>query len=789
MTGQSHIDFKSVAEAALNAADRLVPQWCPDGRRDGHEWKARNPTRADRTAGSFSINLKTGLWSDFATDDAAGGDLISLYAYVFGVTQLVAAREILEQLGVATDDVSKRAPAQHGVIDQPKEEKRKSPWVPIMPVPDNAPSHPIAHVKRGRAEVVWKYLDGESRLLGIVMRFITSDGGKEIVPFTYCENVETGARDWRAISFPKPRPLYGLDRLAASTNETVLLVEGEKCADAAHVLINTVVAMSWPGGGKAIEKVDWTPLAGRRVILWPDADSQRQKRPKDALPDEVMPLLLANDQPGMKAMLQIAERLCELGCHVSIINLPPPGTLPDGWDIADAVRKDDWDAERVRQFMRDNLSPFSTSKSISTPTEAVAEEVDQRAWKKALIRTETGELRGCRENVFLILESHPEWQGVIAIDEFANSIVKLKAPPYMHGKVGEWDTTDDARLGLWLATTKGIRMPVRSLEAISEAVNLVAHNHVIHPVREYLDSLQWDGIPRVDDWLNRYLGVTDKQYTRLVGRFFLIAMVARIYKPGCKMDYMPILEGPQGKGKSTALRVLGGQWFSDTPFDMKSKDSYVALPGKWLYEIGELDSFNRAESTLAKTFIASMEDNYRAPYERRNRKHKRQCMFAGTTNQDEYFKDPSGNRRYWPIRVTLIDIDGLKKDRDQLFAEAVALFRDGERWHPTREEDTLYFQPEQEEREIGDPWFGIVREYLSNQSASEFTTADVLIGCLKFEMSKIGPARQEATRIGVIMKKLGWTKHRRSTGDREWFYRRPSTPETPKVSNDGTEPF
>jgi predicted P-loop ATPase len=140
------------------------------------------------------------------------------------------------------------------------------------------------------------------------------------------------------------------------------------------------------------------------------------------------------------------------------------------------------------------------------------------------------------------------------------------------------------------------------------------------------------------------------------------------------------------------------------------------------------------------------------------------------------------------VRVGDIRINELKDMRDQLFAEAVALVRDGERWHPTREEERLHFVPEQEEREIGDPWFGIVREWLAKDSTPEFTTADILLGCLKFEMAKIGPARQEATRIGTIMKKLGWTKHRRSTGDREWFYRRPQKAQ-PEVTDDGSEPF
>jgi putative DNA primase/helicase len=182
----------------------------------------------------------------------------------------------------------------------------------------------------------------------------------------------------------------------------------------------------------------------------------------------------------------------------------------------------------------------------------------------------------------------------------------------------------------------------------------------------------------------RYLGAVDTPYHRLVGRFFLINLVRRVYEPGCIMRSVPVLEGAQDKGKSTALRLLAQPWFSDTPFKVGDKDSYQQIQGVMVYEISELESFTRAEATAVKAFVSSTEDNFRAPYERQNEKHPRQTVFAATTNAVEYLKDWTGNTRFWPLACGQeIDLDGLADAREQLLAEALALYRHGERTYPT----------------------------------------------------------------------------------------------------------
>jgi putative DNA primase/helicase len=395
-------------------------------------------------------------------------------------------------------------------------------------------------------------------------------------------------------------------------------------------------------------------------------------------------------------------------------------------------------------------------------------------WQEHLHRSNTGALVAHVVNVALILANDERWTGVIAEDIFSSKTVKRRATPY-GGKAGEWSDLDDTRTAIWLAEQYGLR--VKALTVL-EAVGVVAHDHQWHPVREYLASLRWDGVPRLRSWLRTYLGgraLADREdYPDIMGMRYLVSAVARVMKPGAKADCVIILEGLQGRGKSTALSILGGEWFMDTPFPLGDKEAFQQIRGKWLIELGELDAFNKVESTKAKQFFGATTDTFRASYARRTVDVPRQCVFAGTTNQDEYLRDPTGNRRYWPVDCTKVDLTGLAEVRDQLWAEAYELYLAGEPWWPQTDEMDM-FTAEQDLRFQGDAWEPRIVRWLEDNPC-ETVTSDVLLEkALNMDPGHWG--RPEQTRIGQVMHRLRWRRRRLAPqgryGIRPYAYLRP----------------
>jgi len=321
-------------------------------------------------------------------------------------------------------------------------------------------------------------------------------------------------------------------------------------------------------------------------------------------------------------------------------------------------------------------------------------------WWGKLACFENGEPKGILMNVAIVLREAQEWQGVLAFNEFANAVYFVGQSP-LNGDAAcpcEFADNDDRRVTEWMQQA-GIH--VRK-EVVGDAVEMVAREHTYHPVREYLGSLTWDGKPRLDTWLTYYAGVDDTLYARAVGRCCLISAVARVYRPGVKADCMMILEGPQGIGKSTAIRILGDPceagWFVD---DIKingfgSKEAKEQIRGMWVAELAELDGISRADIDSTKAFLSRTTDHYRPPWGKRAADFPRHCIFIGSVNGDEYLKDSTGGRRFWPIRCRSIDIPALLNDRDQLWAEAVARFRGGTKWWLDDEEIIAQATAEQE---------------------------------------------------------------------------------------------
>lgn len=768
------VDIARVASVVLGDVNALVARLVPGGKVIAGNWVGCNPVRGE-THPSLSVSLKSGAFFDHADDTVRGGDLVALYAYVHDLKQLDAARELARAYSVMPGEAIQRdvtpAPAQQ------KEAKPASEWKPIVPAPADAGSYPVAHVIRGRADQIWEYRDRGGALVGVVHRYTTSDGGKELVPFVFAEHPEKG-RQWHGLAFPDPRPLYGLQHL--SDDKFVLVVEGEKCADVAREQLGTTFdVISWAGGGNATQKSDWTPLRGRRVVIWPDCDAKVDKKTQK--------LKLEPEQPGVKTAEKIAKVLLELECEVRIVRTPAPGSVKDGWDIADAV-DEGWSAERLQSFIQSSLraswaeAPLQTGALAPPPAPPANgppsndEPPPDPDWDRFLIRRR-GELVACLSNAIEILRNTPAFAAGVAYDEFAMRVVRTGALP-SHARApappAEWTDDDDTRTTIWIQRTWQM---IGSSGLVGEAINAIARERPFHPVREYLATLQWDGTPRLDTWLSDYLGVPDNGYTKRVSRWYLMGMCVRALYPGTKFDYCLVLEGRQGLLKSSSLKVLGGAWYSDTELDLHNKDAMSSIRGKWLHEFSEMGSIARAEEMRQKSFLSREVDEFRPTYGRREIRCPRQLVFAGSTNQWQWNKDPTGGRRFWPIEVTsVVDVAGLAAARDQLFAEALVRVRAKERYWPTDEEQRALFDPEQLQREAPEVFVELLEKWFWRDGSFwethvEFTLADAITIGLNIDAAR--NTRDIQTRAGNALKRLGCQKIERRNSAVRFVYKRP----------------
>jgi len=341
--------FQTIKVAALASIEGILSHWLPGGKRQGHEYLALNPTRSDSKPGSFSINLNTGAWADFAGGDQdKGGDLVALVAYIEGKKQGEAASLLADFLGLKVEksDPQKRAtsPRKATGNTSASASPEKPAWNAQYPVPKAAAQPPLVHPRHGKPSSRWEYRDADGGLLCLVYRFEPKTEGerKQFCPLTWCESADGRRREWRWQGLPDPRPLYHLDQLAARPDAVVIVCEGEKAADAAGLLFPECVVVTMLNGAQAPAKTDWAPLAGRTVWLWPD-----------------------NDAPGLECMATIADLLGKVGAaRVRLFDLSafartprqdetgqalltignPP---PEKWDAAD-VLSDGWTAEHIR---------------------------------------------------------------------------------------------------------------------------------------------------------------------------------------------------------------------------------------------------------------------------------------------------------------------------------------------------------------------------------------------------------------------------------------------------------
>jgi predicted P-loop ATPase len=318
--------------------------------------------------------------------------------------------------------------------------------------------------------------------------------------------------------------------------------------------------------------------------------------------------------------------------------------------------------------------------------------------------------------------------------------------------------TDDELRRLWLRVDSTFDFRP-SKEFFWDVALTIADESPFHPVRDYLEGLVWDGQPRVDGWLATYMGAENTDYVRAVGRLFLVAAVRRVRDPGCKFDEMLVLESPQGYEKSTALETLAmkREWFNDK-LDLGSRDAQKQiemLHGHWIIEVADMQGYRLAEVNTLKAFLSRTVDKYRTPYARLTSQFPRQCVVVGTTNDDSYLRDATGNRRFWPVRVDRVTVAALERDRDQLWAEAARMERDGA---SIRLAKSLWSAAgaEQEARYVDDPWEDVIRTHFEGVTG-QVSARDV------WSVVGVPTERQQshdARRLVAAMARVGWVRTR-----------------------------
>ena len=519
----------------------------------------------------------------------------------------------------------------------------------------------------------------------------------------------------------------------------LLIVWSEDAAMALRLTLSAcdVIAAS----GKP--KPDLKEIKNRNVTIWPDAD-----------------------EPGRAAGAKIAKLLLSQGCTVRVID--PPDDWAPGYDAADAVA--DGLPLSVLIASAKQLAPVQTqaAKSKTSETERPA----YLTWQDlGLAANERGPY-ATESNAVLILRSHPEFAGRIWLDTFSGRIMLDERPFDMD--------LDAVRCQVWMQHT--LELPKMPFTVVQRAVLLLASANQRNPLKNFLDSLTWDNTDRLPTFLeDAFSADTEGQleYVRAIGKNWMIAAVARIYNPGCQFKNCLIAEGAQDAGKSSAFRILGGEYFLENVYNPTRQriDFLQTLQGKWIVEIPE---FDRAGDVTA--LLSLQTDSYRGSYGRTPMDHPRQCVFAGTTNYGQYHSDVTGAVRLWSFRAREVNLDYLRQNRDQLWAEAVARYKRGEPWHIVPLDQA---REQQEARREGDPWQSLVSRWIVERPYREPTgeltwvvrqdpvekifVTDILLQAVQRPAGQWSNADER--RIASILRAMGWERRKiRHEGRVQWGF-------------------
>lgn len=595
-----------------------------------------------------------------------------------------------------------------------------------------------------KADEIYDYVDADGNLVFQVLRQF---------PKKFLQRRPDGKDAWVYNTKNVRKYPYRLPEVLNPKNDLILIVEGEKDVEALRAI--GFVATTNAGGAIKPQKNGQSPkwpvsfnqyFAGKKIVIIPD-----------------------NDSAGQTHATFIAAQLRGSARQIGILKLPD---LPDKGDVSDWLGNEG----NKRRLWELAMAALNDGRQVSHPPSPVT-----ASWYDEAMVGARGQVLPNLANVLSALRHDPAWEGIFAYDEMRHCVMLLGPLP-RHGPLvaddssypRPWEDRDDIVVQEWMQIAS---FPNVALGTVHDAIVARAYELRVHPLRDYLNRLEWDGVPRisggttaegdvVEPFFPRYFDAKANPYTKTVGECFLISAVARIMDPGCQADHMLILEGKQGIGKSTASRILAGSdYFSDTIPRPGTKDAMSHLEGLWIGEISELDSFSRADVSGIKAFVSGRSDKFRPAYGRKERHQPRQCIFIGTTNSETYLKDETGGRRFWPIKCKNIDLEALETDRDQIWAEAVNLYKLGRPWHITDPATRELAEEEQTARYDEDVWHNDIAVYLEKKN--KVTVSDVLSEALFIEKAKMDRASQN--RVTKALTRLGWSRGPR-TGTKRWWY-------------------
>jgi len=452
----------------------------------------------------------------------------------------------------------------------------------------------------------------------------------------------------------------------------------------------------------------------------------------------------------------------DMGEDVQVTRLPSYGEM-----VRFAAELPEVKAKMVQERIAETDSDFADLLSIT--------EEDDTGWENNLVlNSKTGECEPSINNALLILTHDPALKGSFGYDKFAERPKLLADVPWRPkgsiktgGRGTDWEDRDDSGAKWHLQ----LHWKFKSENDFRSALELAFHARAFHPVQDYLKSLTWDGVPRVETMFTRLFGAEDTELNRAISRKWMAGAVARVMRPGCKFDNCLVLYGQQNLGKSSFADILSKGWFNDSDINIGNKDGYASLHGSWIIELAELASVKRSDVESVKTFLSKREDTYRPAYGRRVATFPRQCVFFGTTNELEFLRDRTGNRRFWPIEVAhAVDQDALRAEVDHLWAEAYVIWQRGEKtWMDTKHLEALLAEA-LDEHMVQDELVGQLADYLDTPLPENWydltpeTRRDYIQGMTVSDVTK-ATMRRDAVCLTEIRTEMCGEDRRRNGGN------------------------